>query len=158
NVLLPISSSHPKFNAYQPDYYKEANVLGVLNIESSDIEMLSLGYPPVYQDYNCIPQFSNILFNNYKKNIVLGYEADSLLYIGDRKGNILEKFGNDGRNMERNYPEVRDFNNYVEDYEERLNYGYFTYVYYDENAQLLFRGYQKDKPHQDTDGLQIYAD
>lgn len=156
-VILPIESTHPLFNGYISDkYYEEARILALLDLNESKIERIFGRYSTFYQKYKYIPQFSNVMFDVEGDNIIIGYEADSLIYAFKNLDTLSYKFGYCGREIGMKYPEVKSFDNYREiDAEHRPKYGFYKYIKCFPDMDILFRGYQKDG-EQDQDGLQIY--
>jgi hypothetical protein len=157
SIVLPIETSHPKFNGYNSsEFYAESYVLALLNLQTSKIDTIFGNYPPLYQSYRFIPQFSNTIFDVENNNLLLGFEADSSIYVLSKPNHIIHKFGFKGRQMEQNYPQVQDYNNYVQIYNtHRHQYGYYKHIKYIPEKQLVFRSYQKGNNEQ-LDGLQIY--
>lgn len=158
HVIIPISTSHPLLNAYTSrKFYEKTSILGLLNIKTSELESIFGRYSPIYRKYNYIPQFSNIIFDTTGKDIFLGFEADSLLYMTNTTGKIIRKFGYSGKYISGKYPEVHSYKNSSHVYiNDRRQYGFYTYLKCFPEKDVIFRGYEKDKGHNETSGLQIY--
>lgn len=160
-VLFSINTSHPKLNAYTSrTFYDETQSIGLLDVKNNKIKDMLGSYSPIYKKYEYIPQFSNVLFTKYNDKILYSFEADSLIYnLNKDLYGISSKFGREGENINRKYPEVKTTENYVEIYKDgRSNYGYYKYLKAISKTGVIFRGYQKDQPSNNTDGLQIYKD
>ncbi|AUP81173.1 hypothetical protein [Flavivirga eckloniae] len=158
-LLLSITTSHPKINAYTSrTFYDQTKSIAVLDLKENKIVDIIGNYSPVYENYEYIPQFSNVLFTEFKGKLIISFEADSLIYNIKKDYFITSKFGNKGGNISARYPEVTTTENYVGVYKtDRPKYGYYKYLEQISETGILFRGYQKDKPSQ-MDGLQIYKD
>jgi hypothetical protein len=159
-IMFSITSSHPLFNPYSSiDYYREARTFGLLNLKENKIKNIFGRISPVYQEYEFIPYLSYLHVNVVEDNeYLIGYEADSLIYFFDGIDNIKYAFGRKGRNMDMNYPQVNDYERYVEIHKEyRPKYGYFTFLKHFSANKMTFRGYQKDN-FKSTDGMQIYRE
>ncbi|MDO5978347.1 hypothetical protein [Flavivirga spongiicola] len=158
-LLFSISTTHPKVNAYTSRvFYDEFNTIATLDLKNNKIENMFCNYSPIYQDYEYIPQFSNVLFTKSKDELLFSFEADSLIYRAKEDNIITSKYGNKGRNISAEYPEVTTTDNYVGVYKtDRAQFGYYKYLKSIPDTGILFRGYQKDKPSK-MDGLQVYRD
>ncbi len=162
NVFIPITTSHPKINAYmkgQEAFYNEVYILGMLNITNGKIEKMIGRRPPIYleKDYRYIPNFKHIHFDIKDDKLFIGYQADSSIYVYNLNNDNYEyKFGYAGKNMNTNYNTTNCFDEAKATYRsDRKKFGYYHYIEYIEETNILFRGYKKGE-HSKKDGLQIY--
>lgn len=159
-AYFPILSNHPDFNfTNSEDYYKNGRIIAKLNINTSKIEGLLGRHSPIYlQDYDGnIGQFSLINFDiTDNGSFYVSHEADSCIYLYNNNFEIQEAFGYKGRDMNTEYNKITNEIEFKRNYEkDRNTYGYYCWVEYFDEKQLLFRNYKKGK-HARSNGLQIY--
>ena len=159
-VLFPVTVEHPSLNGFFAgceEYYNNCAILGILNVENGEVEQLIGKRSPVFLEQKYIPNFNRISYDINGKDIIISYEPDSALYIYNIIEGYKYKFGNRGRDMNTNYRRTTSFEASEDNlHDDRLEFGYYTFVEYIEQTQLLFRGYQKGESQ--NDGLQIYKD
>ncbi|ALO15361.1 hypothetical protein L21SP5_01719 [Salinivirga cyanobacteriivorans] len=158
NVFFPIQSQHPEFNFVESrDYYKSARVLAKLNLKTGKVIDLLGRFSPVYGKFNNIGQFSLVNFDiGPNGDFYLSYEADSVIYQYDADFNIKKAFGFKGKEIEQGYKEILNRQDFQHNYKkQRETKGYYTWIEYIAQRDLLFRSYQKSGTKA-NDGLQIY--
>lgn len=143
------------------DYLDKCNHISEVNLLSGkDGNMFATGYPPMYKEspYNYVI-FSAINFDIDKDGVFyVSYEADSLIYKYNSGYQPLGSFGYSGKNMDRDYVKIDDYKECRKQYKiERKEKGYYEWVEYIDETNLLFRSYKKGL-NDSTDGLQIYRD
>lgn len=159
-LFFPVVTEHVKFNAYgeghTPQYYSESFNLAKLSLKNGRIEQLLCNYPPVYKRYRYLSNFKYILFDLYRDSLFFSFEVDTLVYRMNMKDSTVISFGNSGVDMDTAYPEFRTFEDSDIHFSAcRQNYGYYRYLKWIPQTNVLFRGYQKQKaPFED--GLQVY--
>jgi len=91
-------------------------------------------------------------------NFYVSFEPDSLIYKFDHHFKPLKTFGIAGDEMNTKYTETKSIEQFKKLFHsERKTHGYYTWIEYVDETDLLFRAYQKGV-HAATDGLQIYQD
>ncbi len=162
-VIIPVSTSHPKINAFfagQETFYNETYILGILNITDGKIESMFGRRPSIYLEkkYRYIPNLKHVHFDVKGDNLFIGYEPDSSIYVYNIHNDYEYKFGYAGKNMNTNYATTKDFETAEANLRsDRKKYGYYHYLEYIEQTGLIFRGYKRGS-HSKKDGLQIYKD
>ena len=141
-------------------YFANAHIL-------MEIDLKSMREKPIgkYSQYYCDnhDKVKHLFQINYdiddKDNFYVSYQADSLIYVYDKKFNPIKAFGFKGINMNTDYgaakPNLDDFNRVWA--EDIPNKGYYNWLEYIDETGMTFRSYQKGS-HTDVDGLQIYQD
>lgn len=160
HVYLPIESQHPTFNmVVSENYFKNARVLAKMNYKTGVVEELLGKRSPVYQEYKNLGHFSYFSYDiDTEGNFYLSFEPDSLIYKFDQDFEPLKTFGFAGREMKTKYTETKLIEQFKKLFHsERQTHGYYTWIEYVDETDLLFRAYQKGV-HAATDGLQIYQD
>ena len=160
HVFFPIQSQHPEFNFVESkNYYENARVLAKLDLQTGKVVDLLGRFSPVYQQFNNIGQFSLVNFDIAPNgDFYLSYEADSVIYQYDADFNIKNAFGCKGKEMEQGYKEILNKQDFQHNYKkQRETKGYYTWIEYIAQRDLLFRSYQKSGTKA-NDGLQIYND
>ncbi|MFP4022934.1 MAG: hypothetical protein ACLFVR_00295 [Thiohalospira sp.] len=159
-VYLPIESQHPTFNmVVSENYFKNARILAKMNYKTGVVEELLGKRSPVYQEYKNLGHFSYFSYDMDKKgNFYISFEPDSLIYKFNHQFKPLKTFGFAGREMKIDYSETKLIEQFKKLFHsERKTHGYYTWIEYIDETDLLFRAYQKGE-HAATDGLQIYQD
>jgi len=157
-AYLPIESQHPKFNmANSRNYYENARILAKMDINTGAITELIGRRSEEYSKYSFIPQFSYFSFDIAGQDFFcVSFEPDSLIYKYDKNMELLSIFGFNGTEMDKNYIETNSIPAVQKIYKkERNTKGYYTWIEYFDQHDLLFRAYQKGA-HTQNDGLQIY--
>ena len=157
-VMIQISSTHPEYNyILNKNYFEEAKNLGMLDLSSGKIQILG-AYPSIYSNSKFIPYLMGTAIAPLKNNFyVQGFEADSLLYKFSDEGQIQYTFGQSGKDMLTDYPDlsaldVTEFDLSREDLRPKVNY--YTTLDFIEERDLLVRGYTKNSLKED--GIQLY--
>lgn len=158
-VVVGITTDHPRFNSYFTDgYYRDARVFAILDINTGDVLEIIGRRPEVYLQKKYIPNFDVVHFDIDAEHILATFEADSLVYVIDRKGNVTASFGRRGRDMNTEYALTSSFDDAeAQIVRDRKKYGYYTDVKYLPEAGLVVRSYQRGS-HVRYDGLQVYRD
>lgn len=163
-LYIPLSSPpplHSDFNLTTDFYAKNARIIAKMNLNNGKVETLLGGLSPEYYEHPKKRLFSSFNFDISKSgDVFITFQADSIIYKFDKSLNkIKKKFGFSGKKMNLNYKVFPDNLTEVslEKYwkAESVERGYYTYLKYFEESDLLFRGYKKGK-NVKSDGLQIY--
>ena len=163
NIYFKVHLAFPNCNyIYTTDEQlrKGANILET-NLEKRSLgRILSVGYPMGYYT-NSLDKaiFSTVNFDiSQKGNFYVTYEADTLIYQYDKDYNEQMCFGFSGKNMDLDYVTINTLSESRKNWRnERQTKGYYNWLEYVDETDLLFRSYQKGET-QSTDGLQIYKD
>ena len=139
-------------------YYEKARALMQVNKNNGKIERVFCPYPSFYQSdiglYNAFPSL-NYAFD-LTGNLYVAFEADSTIYVYEKDKYPVGAFGYMGRDMNRNYIPIVNWNECSEImYKERNTKGYFTSLFVSPVNQDVLRTYQKGEPLFEG-GLQIY--
>lgn len=160
-VYFNLYSGHPSFNFIStPErYFEDCRLLAKMNIDDGVIEEMFGRFSPVYKENENLKQFSLISFDiSNSGDFYICLEADSLIYKYNNKFRLKAAFGFEGREMDQDYSTVNSFQQLNRigrsDREEK---GFYDWVEYIDEKDLLFRSYKKGKENP-TDGLQIYDD
>ncbi|OUN65968.1 hypothetical protein B5G13_05690 [Butyricimonas sp. An62] len=161
NIYFNMYSEHPNLDYIEQTdrYMKKCRHISEVNIKKGkDGRMLGGGYPEIYQQ-NPLKYliFSGVNFDiDQQGNFYVSYEADSLIYKYDFKYNPILSFGYSGNNINTNYKKIHSYKECRKFYyDERETKGYYGWLQYINETNILFRSYSKgDK--ESTDGLQIY--
>lgn len=161
HFAISITASHPKFNGYFNSdlYYNHSRILAIVNINSGNIIDLIGRRSPFYLSHQNLPNFDHFNYQINQNEVYISFWADGIIYVLDKKSGLaVNKFGVEGRDMQTDYMTTLTYEaaerNWRKDME---NYGYYNYLKYLPNKQLLFRGYSKGNDAL-MDGLQIYKD
>ncbi len=138
---------------------KNCNILEINTRQEKFGRLLAKGYPNSYQlNTNRKAILSSVNYDiDDLGNFYVNYESDSLIYVYNSKYEPTSCFGCAGVNMDLNYTETKtpqDVGRYYR--EERNTKGYYNWLEYEPQNNLLFRSYTKGK-HSQYDGLQIYC-
>lgn len=161
-VLVPVSFEHEKMNAFQHlDYYKRTYLFSIHNLTNGTVEKLIVKRQPNLVSRKLIPNF-DLAFATVDANrdIIVTHATESLMEVWDTSGNIKMTFGIEGKNIRKDYV-ARDPGNYEEieseAEEERLKFGWYNGLHFDQKSGYLFRTYYKgDLESKMKWGLQIY--
>lgn len=142
-------------------YLTDAYAIAELDIDANEYtSLLGKGYPHSYRDN---PAKKRILSASYfdidkQGHIYATYETDSTVYVFDKYENGISAFGRAGKDMNLDYVAVSNLKDARKHYgEERRGKGYYNWIEYVDDTDVLFRSYQKGGDSHD-DGLQIYKD
>lgn len=161
NVYFNMYSEHPNLDYIEQTdkYMKKCRHISEVNIETEkDGRMLGGGYPLIYTS-NPLKYliFSGINFDiDNQGNFYVSYEADSLIYKYNFDYEPILSFGFSGNNMNMEYKKINSYKECRKHYfDERETKGYYGWLQYINETNLLFRSYSKGNK-ETTDGLQIY--
>ncbi|MGY6521620.1 MAG: hypothetical protein ACXIUD_07820 [Mongoliitalea sp.] len=148
DLLIKVDVEHPSFNAFiSRDYYKEARVLGKVDIKTGLVKEIMGTRPASYEKYRFLPFHSMMDFAVGKEgDFYLTYEIDSLIYVYDPSMRLKQTFGAEGVGMKRNYPETSSLEVAFEGRywnESRRLYAYYKDIYVDTDKSLVFRTYRQ---------------
>lgn len=161
HISMAITSSHPKFNGYFDTdlYYNYARSFALVNIYTGKVEKLVGRRSPVYLSQKNIPNFDHFNYDTSESmdEVYLNFWADKNIYIYSKKENkVIGGFGQEGRNMKTDYRKTHSYEVAEENLLEDMDlYGYYTFLNYFPELQIVVRGYYKGE-NSNTDGLQIY--
>lgn len=168
HVWVKLDTEHPLFNAFtNREYYRQAFVIGELDIEIGGLRRLLLTRPQSYEQYRYVPY--HIFFDYHLSpsgKSWFTFEIDSLIYAYNGQMQQVQSFGRAGQGMKTNYPETDYLEAAFEDErypQSRLRYGYYKDIYVDEEEDLVFRTYRlgsADPDHYDENQtplrMQVY--
>jgi len=161
HLVIAMNASHPTFNGYFSSdlLYNYSRVLALINKESGKVVRLIGRRSPVYLEQKNIPNFNHVNYRITNSEIVLSFWVDDYIYILDKETEkVIHKFGVAGQNMKTDYVRTITYEEAEDNLDRDMDtFGYYHYLYYAENQNLLFRGYKKGA-NSTTDGLQIYKD
>lgn len=155
-LLLPISTSHWKYNGYiMSDYYSNSRIFAIMSIKTGNIHSIEGRRSPEYLKSKYLPNFDFFHFDTKNDDIILNYDIDSSIYVLDNNFIPKVKFGFAGKDMNTNY-KATSMIEQAEDrfFDDRKQYGYYNYLEYIEHTGLTFRTYTRGNA--DEDGLQVY--
>jgi len=161
-VYFNMYSEHPDFNYIEhlDRYLKKCHHIFEVNIATGEPgKMYAFGYPPVYHKNSFLyVNFSSINYGiDNTGNFYVSYEADSLIYKYDNQFTPIYSFGYSGKNMNMKYIRTDNFEDCQRYYkQERIDKGYYSWIEYIDETNLLIRSYKKGS-HAPDDGLQIYS-
>ena len=156
-VYFPIYSQHPTFNIISEKYLKYSRILAKMNINTGEVEKIMGRHSPEYLKHNFL-LFDFFSFDISSDNeFFVCFPPDSLIYLYDNNYNIQGAFGYGGKEMDKDYTLINSLeNDLIELFETELETkGYYNWVEYIDELDLLFRSYTKGS-HSKADGLQIY--
>ena len=158
-VYMNMDSQHPRFNYLQTTekFLSQARHVARINLKTEKVQMLMTGFPEIYhkKSYKYYAQSLVNLFVNRDKTMIVGFEADSTIFICDSAGVPISGFGRSGNGMDIDYKEVRSVADQEQYYTNRNEKGYYGHLYHDEDNQRIFRSYTRGGSSSD-DGLQVY--
>jgi len=161
-IFFNMYMEHPNFIFFQyPQRYLDRYHIFEVDItHEKPGNMYLKGYPPVYHKNTSLSTFifSKINYDmDNAGNFYVSFEADTLIYKYDNQFKPLYSFGHSGKNMDMNRKRISDVNEWVRNYQqERIDRGYYGWIEYVEETNLLFRSYKRGS-HAPDDGLQIYS-
>lgn len=145
-LWIQIESSNPKLNfLMHREYYEEARIAGVVDLNDGEIKKILGRKSPSYRNYNFIPHHDQHYWDlSEDGTMFISFEPDSLIYICDNNLRPLKAFGRAGIAMKQNYKELDTY----EDYESYWFYsqsskGYYKHLNVFENGKLVFRTYNQ---------------
>lgn len=162
-IYFNMELAHPEANIVESGekYLTDTYTIAELDVDAKEYtSLLGKGYPHSYRDS---PENKRILSASYfdidkQGHIYATYEADSTIYVFDKHENGISAFGRAGKNMNMGYVAVNNLKDARKHYgEERRKKGYYNWIEYVDETDVLFRSYQKGDTSS-SDGLQIYKD
>ena len=158
-IYYNIQAKHPDFNAISKpkEYHMNGRIIAKVSLGNTKLVDILGRLSPVYQKYKYLPQFMLPSFDvTSKGEFYVCFEADPVIYYYDEKFKIKEAFGYEGKNMNTKYMELPTVQTAIREYNnQREKCGYYNWIEYIDERNLLFRSYIKGEG-QKTDGLQIY--
>ena len=159
NAVFTSNAAESKFNYFDtPEFTTEYRTLTKHDLERKKSDkLLGKGLPTMYhgtQSKNFI--FQGSIFDIDKDgNFYVSYLADSLIYMYDKDYNPIKSFGYAGSKMDKDYKEISSISDYETLGSNYMTKGFYTWIEYIEELDLLLRSYQKGE-NASCDGLQIY--
>lgn len=161
HVAMVITASHPKFNGYFNTslYYNQSRILALVNLKTGKVDKLIGRRSPFYLLHENLPNFDHFNYEIISNALFVNFWADPSIYTIDKKSGLATgKFGVPGNGMKINYLMTQSYEEAEEQrVEDQTNFGYYHYLKYLPEENLLLRGYTKGKGST-ADGLQIYKD
>lgn len=160
SVYFNVYSEHPNFNylEHMDDYLKKCYHIWEIDINrKEDKGLLAPGYPESYYEepYKNVPFLGTCFDIDNQGNFYVKYDKDSLVYEYTHDFEPLKTYGYAGLDMNTDYIPIHSYKESRKNYRsERNNRGYYYWVEYVDETDLLFVSYRKDS--EDSDGLQIY--
>lgn len=138
-------------------YFRESRLLSEMDLNNGKVCEMFGRYSTYYTDNSAAKQVALFSFDIKENgNFLISFEADSLIYEYDNRFSPIDAFGYSGENMDTKYIELRNLKEFQKYYsEERETRGYYDWIEYIDELDMLFRSYKKGK-HSSCDGLQIY--
>lgn len=161
NIYFNVHLAHPEYNfiTTMKEHLKRSSNIQEIDIKNKDFgRLLAIGYPKSYTNNpytKAILSAVNFDISN-KGFFYLTYEADSLIYVYDYDFNMIKCYGYAGNNMDTNYTKtttIKEVGKYYRS--ERLSKGYYNWIEFVDETNLLFRSYTKGG-EMNEDGMQIY--
>jgi len=165
DLFIPLNitrKANKKVNKFtDPDaYFGNARTFGRVNTGDGTITQIGGSFPGTYRENKYLTMFSNLYLAVKKDSILVSYEADKGIYVYSPDMKPVYGFGLKGQtSMKTNYPLTgnhEDFYNTKFADSCELNFGYYTHLFYDERAELLFRSYTTG--YADNSGIQVYRE
>ncbi|SFF09658.1 hypothetical protein [Thermoflexibacter ruber] len=147
-VVFNIESTHPKFNGFfsnvSQEYYKKAKIFAKMDLVKATVEELGGNYSALYTKNNAIPNFDFQHYDIANDSIFVGFEADSLIYVYDKKFKLCYAFGRNGRQIKQHYSKTQTYEQAMAIFaEERIKNGFYDDIKYFPDQSILFRCYTK---------------
>jgi len=153
-----IAGSHDAVDPIaQKDYFANARIL-------MKVDLQTMNSTPIgkYSDYYIknSQKLRHLVFYNYdidnEGQFYITYQADSVIYVYDKKFTPVKKIGFQGSNMNVDYSDPSGGpENMEKAFMNDINKGYYYWLEHIDNTGLTFRSYQKGS-HTEDDGLQIF--
>lgn len=161
NLIFPIVTEHERYNSYGGEnarhFYENSYTIAIMDIENGNIIKMLCNRSPVYSHYRYLPNFKYVFFDTFKDTLFYSFEADTLIYrmdINDTIPNV--SFGLAAQGLNTKYTETRDLKEADENFaSNRKTFGYYNYLTYISEKQILFKGFSTGTPLQ-KHGIQIY--
>lgn len=161
HLIFPIVTEHVRYNSYGGEnarhFYENSYTIAIMEQENGNIVRMCCNYSPVYSHYKYLPNFKYVFFDTFKDTLLYSFEADTLIYkinINDTIPNL--SFGIAAKGLNTKYSETRDLKQADENFAtDRKTFGYYDYLKFIPQKQILFRGFYTGTPIQKY-GLQVY--
>lgn len=159
-LIFPIVTEHIHYNGYESGngshFYENSYTLALMDQKKGIVTKMFCNRSPVYRQYKYIPNFKNVIFDTYADSLFFSFEADSLIYKMNIRDSSLLSFGIAGKSMNISYIETKSFKESDDNFfHDRETFGYYRYLKYIPETNVLFRGYSTGKPT-NMEKLQIY--
>ncbi len=157
NIIFPVVSEHINFNPFVGDvqnYYDNAPILGVYNMESGRIEEIFGSYPPSFDNKRFPGHLISLLFTQRNSDIIYGFRCDPNIYVMNSDRDVERAFGVAAKSLEKvEYPVHQDIDSALGERNRDLrNEGYYTGIL--SSGDYIYRSYKN--PKQNGGGIQIY--
>lgn len=145
-LLIKIESSNPLFNfIMNREYYEDARIAGLVDLETGEITQMLGRKSPTYKDFSFIPHHDQHYWDiTENDSIFVSFEPDSLIYICDQNLQPVRAFGVAGQNMQQDYYQVNNYDDYASYwFLAQTSTGYYKHLNVFENGKLVFRTYNQ---------------
>lgn len=163
--LFPIVAEHPFFNGFNTSaFYHNAYAIASYSRKNPLKTVLIGKRKGIYHDKQFLPTFYSAMACAISPwEVVVGFEADSLLYIYNLKSNKHLTFGNAGISMATSYPLHNELS-FAFDYDaqktEREKYGRYLQLISKNDGKYIARTYMRgllsSKCFNGNFGVQLY--
>ncbi len=155
-LYFSIAGNHPIFNMYAPAYFNSARIVKGVPIQKDKASFVMGRLSPKIRGEKGRYQFFMFDFDmDEAGNFYVGYELDSLIYKFDHRFNIVETWGNSGRDMDFREHKTLTIADYRKNYQQERKKSHYRKIC--RIGRMTFRTYVKNSAAE-TDGLQIYDD
>ena len=162
-IYFPLDANHKFFNRFSTKkYYEESRIIGELNLETKKVESLEGRKSREYLKHNYLTAYDvfDYQYSLKDEKTYVIFQPDSLVYVYNKKFKNLYSFGNKGKyigntsyvDFKGGY-DIKEYRKYL--VEKKSKTGYYTFIKYFEEDDLLFRTYNIANS-EINDGLQIY--
>lgn len=158
-IYISMDCEHPSFNYFETTdkILKQKKHIGVIDVDTREVNMLSCGYPEIYHDnpykYSSVNLINFDLYSN--ERFIINFEATPEIYVCNVKGTPKSVFGAKGKQIDQDYIKVKSYDMFDGYFENRKNKGRYSFLKYIDEDNLIFRSYIKGSQY-DDDGLQVY--
>ncbi|PSL07969.1 hypothetical protein CLV48_101910 [Cecembia rubra] len=157
-ILIPMTMSHPDLNGYiSEEYYKTVYVFGKYDLKTKQIGKGMVTRSQVYLNQLFVPNFDFSFFCQNEDVLFVSYAIDPLIHAYDQDGNLLYKYGVEGKNVNVSYPKTKTIDDALDNYSSDLRKaGFYHFLHHDIQENITFRTYYPQGIDQGTARLQIY--
>ncbi len=138
-ILFPLSIINRNFDNIDGERYLQGHIFARLNVNTMKVGEPFGQFPEMYQS-KPLPsyEFFDFTVDNGKNQIIYNFAPDSTIYIADSEGVPVKAIGFEPAGINREYP--AGFETDIQKYRQNaMKVGTNTGLYFDEEAQLLFR-------------------
>lgn len=162
DLFIPLNitiRANKKINKFvnQKKFFQSSRTFGKVD-SSGLISAIGGRFPKVYNEKEYLTMYANSYIETKEDSIFVSYEADKNIYVYSSDLELQYIFGREGSHeMKTDYPLSGKYNDfYNTSYSDscKLNFGYYTHLFYDSTSDLLFRSYTTGFPS--FSGLQIF--